>query len=76
MVIIELPIPEELDKAISAISLNKQKFIIDTLKEKLREAKIETLKSDLIEGYRNSHEENKRLLEDYKHTDLEHWDEY
>lgn len=76
MTVINLPLPDELDKALNALSTDKEKFIIDALKYKLRTAKLETIQDELIEGYKGSHTENMELLNDYKHVDLEHWDEY
>ena len=76
MTVTELPLSDELDEALNAVSDNKTQFIIDALKQKLKETKIEAIKDNLIEGYKSSYNESERLLNDFKNVDLEHWDEY
>jgi hypothetical protein len=76
MPIIELPISDELDKAIGSVSADKKEFIINAVKEKLQENKLSSMKEKLIEGYGQSHDENLSLVKEFEQSDLSNWDEY
>ena len=76
MTVIEVALPDEVDKAIELLSADKEKFILQAVSEKLKDTKLELIKEQLIEDYKSSFDENAVLLEDYKHVDLEHWDDY
>jgi hypothetical protein len=76
MTVIELPIPDEMDKAINSLSSDKKGFIIEAIKQKLQETQFGLLKDKLIEGYSSSHHENSSLTNDFNKSDLENWDEY
>ena len=76
MTVIELSLPDELYEALNAVPGNKTQFILDALKQKLKETKIEAIRDNLIEGYKNSYSESDLLIEDFKNVDLEHPDEY
>ena len=76
MPVIELPIPEDLDKEISKVSADKASFIIEAVKEKLQETKLNSLKEKLVEGYSQNHDENVSIVAEFEHEDLKNWDEY
>ncbi len=76
MPIIELPISDELDKAISSVAKDKTGFIINAVKEKLQESKLNSLKDKLVEGYSQNHDENLSILKEFESSDLANWDEY
>jgi hypothetical protein len=76
MPLIELQIPDDLDKAISSVSVDKMGFILEAVKQKLKEVRLPELRGELIEGYQNNKQENEMLLKEFKNVDLEHWDEY
>ncbi len=76
MPLLKIPIPDEIDKAISSVSSDKNGFILEAVKQKLQETKSKPVEEKLIEGYKNNHDENSSLTEDFKQADLENWDEY
>lgn len=76
MSIIELPLPDDLNKAISSVTDDKVDFIIEAIKEKLHENKLSTIKNKLVEGYSQNHEENMSLVREFEQSDLSNWDDY
>ena len=76
MALIEVSLPEDVQQALENFPGDKQKFIVKAVQQKLKEARLESLKDELIEGYKNSKAENETISRDFKHVDLEHWDEY
>lgn len=73
---IKLSISHELDKAISFVAANKKEFIINAVKEKLQESKLDTLKNQLVEGYSSNHDENLSMVKEFESSDLTNWDDY
>ena len=73
---IEINIPEELHESILQFSSNKQLFIVEAIKEKIKKIKRKKIEKQLIEGYKNSMIEDEQLINDFSNIDLENWDEY
>lgn len=73
---ITLNIPEDLDKELSSLSVKREEFLLEALKEKIRSEKFAILEDLLIEGYKDRRTENKLLAKEFFHSDLENWDEY
>jgi hypothetical protein len=76
MPLIQLPISEEIDKEISSVSPDKNAFILEAVKQKLKQAKLDNIQEQLIEGYKKNHSENLLLNKEFTSIDLENWDEY
>ena len=73
---IEINIPEELHESILRLSSNKQLFIVEAIKEKIKKIKSKKIEKQLIEGYKNSMIEDEQLINDFSKIDLENWNEY
>lgn len=73
---IEINISEELHESIIKFSNNKQLFIVEAIKEKIKKIKSKKIEKQLIEGYKNSMIEDEQLINDFSNIDLENWDEY
>lgn len=76
MSIIELPLPDDLNKAITSVTNDKVEFILEAIKEKLQDNKLGAIKSKLVEGYSQNHEENLTLVKEFESPDLSNWDDY
>ena len=72
----EIYIPEELDNTILQFTSNKQLFVLEAIKDRIEKMKNQKLKKLLVEGYKYSAKEDNELIKDFKHIDLENWDEY
>ena len=71
-----LNIPDELDKELNNLKVRKEEFLLSALKEKLTIHKSHNLQAALTEGYKNNHEENKKLNNEFLQVDLENWYDY
>jgi metal-responsive CopG/Arc/MetJ family transcriptional regulator len=69
---LNITIPEELAQEIKDLP-NKSRFIAQALREKLERVKREKLDSLLIEGYKATREEDKRIDIDWEKITLEGW---
>jgi len=69
---LNITIPEELTQEIKDLP-NKSRFIAQALREKLERVKREKLDSLLIEGYKATREEDKRIDKDWEKITLEGW---
>ena len=70
---LNITIPDDVASAISCFP-NKSKFITEAIEEKLGKIKREKLKKALIEGYKNSYDEDKELNEEWEKITMEGWD--
>ncbi|MDQ2720349.1 MAG: hypothetical protein M3Z26_11405 [Bacteroidota bacterium] len=73
---ITLKLPADIDKELSELTIRKEEYLLEALREKMRSEKIANLDNLLIEGYKERKKENELLGKDFFHTDLEHWNEY
>jgi len=64
----------KLDKMVSP--RKKNKFIVETLEERIPRMEREELTSNLEEGYKERRDEGLKIAEEFKTVDLEGWDEY
>ena len=71
-----LNLPEDIDKELSELSVKREEFLLEALKEKIKSEKGSNLEGLLIEGYKERRMENKLLSKDFFQTDLENWNEY
>lgn len=69
---LNITLPESLIEEIKDLS-NKSRFIADALKEKLERIKREELDRRLIEGYKATKEEDKKINEEWEKITLEGW---
>lgn len=69
---LNITLPDSLIEEIKDLS-NKSRFIADALKEKLERIKREELDRRLIEGYKATKEEDKKINEEWEKITLEGW---
>ncbi len=69
---LNITLPEELDKALDGMP-SKSGFIAEALKEKLEREKRKKLGELLIEGYKATKEEDKKLNKEWEEITLEGW---
>jgi metal-responsive CopG/Arc/MetJ family transcriptional regulator len=69
---LNITLPEELIEEIKDLS-NKSRFIAEALKEKLERIKREELDRKLIEGYKATIKEDKKINKDWEKITLEGW---
>lgn len=76
MSLITLNIPDEIDKELAAMSVKREEFLLEALKEKIKSKRDSNLEDLLAEGYRERRAENELVGKDFFHTDIENWNEY
>lgn len=69
---LNITIPEEIDQEIKEIP-NKSAFISEAIKEKIDRLKKEKLDKLLIEGYKATCKEDKKINEEWEDITLEGW---
>lgn len=69
---LNITLPEEIIEEIKNVP-NKSRFITQALKEKLERTKREKLDELLIEGYKATKEEDKRIDKEWEKVTLERW---
>ena len=69
---LNITLPEELTQDLKTIP-NKSRFIADAVKEKLEKERKRRLNELLIEGYKATKEEDKKLNEEWEKITLEGW---
>ena len=72
---IEINIPEELSNVILQITNDKQLFIIEAIKERIKQVREGNLEKQLVEGYKYTAKNHSQLIKDFTFTDLENWDD-
>lgn len=70
---LNITLPEEIARKIKDLP-NKSRFIAEALKEKLERERKERLDRLLIEGYRATKEEDRRIAEEWEKITLEGWE--
>lgn len=73
---LNISIPDDIDNQLSSITNNKQEFILAAIRQKIAIRKKTSSPEELAKEYKESMEENKLLMEDFKHSDAENWDDY
>ncbi|MEA3369345.1 MAG: hypothetical protein U9Q24_03205 [Candidatus Ratteibacteria bacterium] len=69
---LNITLPEEIAQKIQNLP-NKSRFIAEALKEKLERKRKERLDRLLIEGYRATKEEDRRIAEEWEKITLKGW---
>lgn len=69
---LNITIPDDLEQDLEAIP-NKSRFIAEALKEKLKREKEERLKELLMEGYKATKKEDKKLNKEWEKITLKGW---
>lgn len=69
---LNITLPEDLIEKMKNLP-NKSHFIAEALKEKLERIKKEELDRKLIEGYKATRKEDKKINEDWEKITLEGW---
>ena len=72
---IQITMPDELEKSLAAIP-DRNTFIVETIKKRLKETKNKKTAKLLAEGYKASRDEAEQLSKEFNKIDLENWDEY
>lgn len=71
-----ISIPDEIDQQLSAITDDKNKFIITAIKQKILLRKKPLPVEQLAKEYAESIEENEQITKDFADADKENWNEY
>ncbi len=69
---LNITLPEEIAQKIKDVS-NKSRFIAEAVKEKLERINKEKLDKLLIEGYKITKKEDKKIDEEWERITLEGW---
>ena len=69
---LNITLPDEIIQDIKELP-NKSRFIAEALKEKLERIKKENLDRLLVEGYKATKEEDKRIDKEWERITLEDW---
>jgi len=69
---LNITLPEEINEQIKNLP-NKSRFIAEALKEKLERIEREKLDRLLVEGYKATKEEDRRIDEEWEKITLEDW---
>lgn len=69
---LNITIPEELSQELETVS-NKSRFVADALKEKLERERSKKLDDLLVEAYKSTKEDDKKLNEEWEKITLEGW---
>ncbi len=69
---LNITLPEKINEQIKNLP-NKSHFIAEALKEKLERIEKEKLDRLLVEGYKATKEEDKKIDEEWEKTTLEGW---
>ncbi|MBA7473771.1 hypothetical protein ES707_09115 [subsurface metagenome] len=69
---LNITLPEEINEQIKSLP-NKSRFIAEALKEKLERIEREKLDRLLVEGYKATKEEDKRIDREWEKITLEGW---
>ena len=73
---IQLNIPDRLERIIGTISVDKESFIIEAIRERLKRLRDNKIDKQLIEGYKASYKESRTITKEFESTDFENIDEY
>ncbi|RLA92761.1 MAG: hypothetical protein DRG25_05745 [Deltaproteobacteria bacterium] len=69
---LNITLPEEIEQCLKTIP-NKSRFIAEALKEKFERERKKKLDALLIEGYKKTKEEDKKLNKEWEKITLENW---
>lgn len=69
---LNITLPEEISEQIKSLP-NKSRFIAEALKEKLERIERKKLDRLLVEGYKTTKEEDKRIDREWEKITLEGW---
>ncbi len=72
MTTIQLHIPDDLASKVKSLAPNTEALIVNLLRSKVKELNSS---ATLADEYRQAAKENKSLMKDFAHTDLEGWDD-
>ena len=70
---LNITLPDEIAEKLAGIH-NKSHFIAEVLKEKFEQEKQKRLEQLMIEGYKTTYHEDKKLNDEWEQTSLEKWD--
>jgi len=69
---LNITLPEEIERELENVP-NKSRFIAEALREKLERERKKKIDELLIEGYKTTKEEDKRLNKEWEKSTLEGW---
>ena len=75
---INITLPTSLAKTLTKIAGPRKRslFITEVLQHKIDTMKQQRMEASLIEGYTATKKEVDKITNDFKHADIEGWDEY
>ncbi len=68
---IEIKLPDEIFGVLSTIAKQKDKFVVEAIREKLEREKKQNLKKLLAEGYQATAKEDLALAKEFEDADFE-----
>ena len=68
---IEIKVPDEILGFLGAVSKEREKFVLEAIKEKVNREKKNNLKTLLVEGYRATAAEDLKITKEFEAADLE-----
>ena len=72
MKMLSISLSDEIERELENIS-NKDNFVVDAVKEKLKRERNKILDKLLVEGYKATNEEDKKLNKEWEEITLEKW---
>ena len=68
---IEIKVPDEILGFLGSVSKEREKFVLEAIREKVNREKKNNLKTLLVEGYRATAAEDLKITKDFEAADLE-----
>ena len=68
---IEIKVPDEILGFLGSVSKEREKFVLEAIKEKVNREKKNNLKTLLVEGYRATAAEDLKITKEFEAADLE-----
>ncbi len=68
---IEINVPDEILGFLGSVSREREKFVLEAIKEKVNREKKRDLKMLLVEGYQATSAEDLKIIKEFEAADLE-----
>ncbi len=68
---IEINVPDEILGFLGSVSREREKFVLEAIKEKVNREKKRDLKTLLVEGYQATSAEDLKIIKEFEAADLE-----
>lgn len=74
---IQIQLPDQLATLLNQLAIDQEAFIVTAIQKYLVEMQKKlALEKELAEGYQLRNEETQQLLKEFRHIDLENWEDY